>query len=143
MKTLLLTALSLLLFTPCFSQIMKAPPQHGAEAGPKWLSSTPGLELKKAGRSHFIALGCETFGVLLISAGAAQQYSAPQNVTGSSNTTSTAGAGDEAIGSLLLITGGVFNILAWVHINHAGKLMEGNKVTFGSTKNGIGLTYKF
>lgn len=142
MKASLLTLLTLLLFTPCFSQMSPMAP-HAAPAGHKWLASTPGAELAKAGRCHFIGLGCEALGVIFISAGVAQQYNAPQNVTGTSNTTSTAGAGDQLIGSLLFITGGVFNIMAWVHINHAGRLMDVNKVSFGGTKNGIGLTYNF
>lgn len=136
---LLLCAILVFLSVQCFSQNYTKP--VNTPAGPKWLANSAGTELKKASICYFTSLGCETLGIILVSEGAIQAANAQTNNT--NNTTSTAGAGPTLLGSGLLITGAVFNILAWVHINHAGRLMESQKISFGNTKNGIGLTYNF
>lgn len=125
----------------CSVSEIKAQPQYTTppSSGPKWLNNTPGTELKKAGTCHFIAVGCEAAGVLLISYGLAQA----QSTYNATNRTSSAGRGPTTLGSALLITGGIFHLLSWVHISHAGNLMEMKKIVLGGTSNGIGLTYNF
>jgi hypothetical protein len=125
MKKLLIVLFSILALNG-FSQLKPLAPVNG----PRWLSSTPGTELRKASNYFFTGIILEGAGIVLITVGAVQAY-----VSG------TSGNGASAIGTLMLLAGPVFNILAWVHINHAGRLMDGIKVSFGGTKNGLGLTY--
>ncbi len=106
-----------------------------------WQGHTPGTELRKAGNSFFTGLGLETGGIIFVSVGSSLISYNP-NTGGATN--ASAGGVDITIGSLMIVAGFTYNILAWVHVNRAGRLMDmNNKVSFGGTKNGVGLTYNF
>jgi|GEM_PF-5870229 hypothetical protein len=122
----------------CFSQAREEPVKSKA---PKttWLSNTPGTELRKASTDYFICLGGLVSGGILFGIGSTEQ--AAVNPTGNSN--NTTGLGAIEIGTIALGTGLTYGVLAWVHIMRAGRLMDAYKVSFGPTRNGIGLAYNF
>jgi hypothetical protein len=103
-----------------------APPMA---SGHGWIFHTPGEELKKAANSFFTGVLLEGGGVILISSGASSQTNPNRGLI--------------SLGGLMLIAGPVFNILAWVHIKHAGTLMDmsAKKLSVGGTKHGLGLIY--
>ena len=100
------------------------------------LANTPGTELKKAGTCFFIGTGLEVGGAIFLSIGSVQAAASYSN-------NSSAGTGTVTLGVLMMGTGAVYGVLAWVHIIRAGKLMDAYKVSFGPTEHGIGLAYKF
>jgi len=124
-----------------FSQYVE--PQHtqNNNAIRGWQGHTPGTELRKAGNSFFTGLALETGGIIFVSVGSSlMSYNA--NTGGATNT--SAGQADVTIGGLMIVAGFTYNILAWLHVNRAGRLMDmNNKASFNGTKNGVGLTYNF
>ncbi|HTA82499.1 MAG TPA: hypothetical protein VK783_06195 [Bacteroidia bacterium] len=138
MKNILVIALTLIVVN-CFSQAREQSVVSKAPAS-NWLSNSPGGELRKAGTYYFIGLGLMVGGSILVSVGSTEQ----QAVNPTGNGKNTSGEGSIAVGSIAIITGGVYGVLAWVHIIRAGRLMDAyKKVSFGPTRNGIGLAYNF
>ncbi|HSY76615.1 MAG TPA: hypothetical protein VK890_07150 [Bacteroidia bacterium] len=124
--------------TNCFSQYDYQPQEHRPST---WWKHTPGMELRKAGNTFFTGLAFETAGIVFVELGSAINNN--YTVMNSSSTGTSTGNTDITIGGFMIIAGGVCNILAWVHVNRAGRLMDlNNKVSFSGTKNGLGLVYK-
>jgi len=137
MKRLFFILLSLITLN-CFSQAREDKPVSRA---PKttWVSNTPGTELKKAGTDYFICLGGMVGGGILFDVGVNEALAH----VGYGSSYSGQGSGAILLGTMAFSTGLVYGVLAWVHITRAGRLMDGYKVSFGPTRNGIGLAYNF
>jgi len=125
--------LLILISANCFSQAREQ--QTSMAPKSSWLANTPGTELRKAGTCFFIGTGLEVGGVIFLSVGTVQAAASYSN-------NNSSGSGSVTLGVLMMGTGAVYGILAWVHITRAGRLMDAYKVSFGPTQHGIGLTYK-